>query len=107
MDTAAFDQLDFIKLFTPAEYGQGQDAERRPERLFGGRGRVPEYRARLITTSKKVIPKKLIYVGCFADATAPAIEFRPEYLVETPALPWQQFHETIEERIIKRYFPFG
>lgn len=40
-------------------------------------GVLPEYRVKLRSTCKRVIPKSLIYVGNFADAVPPKQEFVP------------------------------
>lgn len=63
-------------------------------------GFLPEYRVKLISTSQRVIPKKLIYVGNFAEATMPKGEFIPHDKINLSAVAWKSF----EEDMLKRYF---
>lgn len=66
-------------------------------------GYLPQYRATLITTSKKDIPSKLIYVGNFADAIRPQKEFIPHEKINIISVYWKNFNETFETKMIKRY----
>lgn len=52
-------------------------------------GYLTEYRFGMITTSKRLIPKNLIYVGNFAGAKHPIKEFVSFYDVEIHAYPWK------------------
>ncbi len=66
-------------------------------------GFLPQYRAKLLTTSKRVIPRKLIYVGNFANAVRPQKEFVPHSKENVVSVSWKQFDETFETQMIKRY----
>lgn len=66
-------------------------------------GFLPEYRAILLNTSKKVIPAKLIYVGNFANAVRPQNEFIPHAKENIVTVSWNQFGETFETKMIKQY----
>lgn len=66
-------------------------------------GFLPQYRVTLINTSKRVIPKKLIYVGNFANVIRPPKEFIPHLKVNISAVSWKRFDETFETKMIKRY----
>ena len=66
-------------------------------------GFLPEYRATLLNTSKKVIPTNLIYVGNFANAVRPQNEFIPHSKFNILAVSWKQFDETFETKMIKQY----
>jgi hypothetical protein len=66
-------------------------------------GFLPEYRTTPLNTSKKVIPKNLIYVGNFANATHPQKEFIPHSKENVVSVSWKQFDETFETKMIKRY----
>lgn len=66
-------------------------------------GFLPQYRAKLLNTSKKVIPSKLIYVGNFANAVCPPKEFVPHSEENLVSVQWKQFDETFETKMIKRY----
>lgn len=66
-------------------------------------GFLPEYRAILLNTSKKVIPAKLIYVGNFANAVRPQNEFIPHAKENIVTVAWNQFGETFETKMIKQY----
>lgn len=66
-------------------------------------GFLPQYRAKLLSTSKKVIPTNLIYVGNFANAIKPQKEFIPHSKDNIVSVSWKQFDETFETKMIKRY----
>lgn len=66
-------------------------------------GFLPEYRVTLLNTSKRVIPKKLIYVGNFANAVLPEKEFIPHAKINIMDVAWKRFDETFETRMIKLY----
>lgn len=66
-------------------------------------GFLPQYRVRLLNTSKRVIPKKLIYVGNFANTIRPQKEFVPHEKENVASVLWKQFDETFETKMIKLY----
>ncbi len=66
-------------------------------------GFLPQYRAKLLNTSKRIIPTKLIYVGNFVDAVRPQKEFIPHSKENVVTVAWKQFNETFETKMIKRY----
>lgn len=66
-------------------------------------GFLPQYRAKLLNTSKRVIPRKLIYVGNFANAVCPQKEFVPHSKENVVSVSWKQFDETFETKMIKLY----
>lgn len=66
-------------------------------------GFLPQYRAKLLNTSKKVIPRKLIYVGNFENAVRPQKEFVPHTKENVVSVSWKQFDETFETKMIKLY----
>ncbi len=66
-------------------------------------GFLPQYRAKLLNTSQRVIPTKLIYVGNFANAIRPQKEFVPHSKENVVPVSWKQFDETFETKMIKLY----
>jgi hypothetical protein len=58
-------------------------------------GYLTEYRFKMITTSQRAIPKNLIYVGNFTDATHPAKEFISQWDVEIKAYFWKELEENM------------
>ena len=66
-------------------------------------GFLPQYRAKLLNTSKRVIPEKLIYLGNFANAVCPQNEFVPHSKEDVVSVSWKQFDETFETKMIKLY----
>lgn len=66
-------------------------------------GFLPEYRAVLLNTSKKIITTNLIYVGNFSSATRPEIEFVPHSKHNIIPVSWKQGTETFETKMIKLY----
>lgn len=67
-------------------------------------GFLPQYRVTLLNTSKKAIPKKLIYLGNFTNAVSPKNEFIPHSKNNIVAVSWKQFEETFETKMIKLYY---
>lgn len=66
-------------------------------------GFLPEYRVRLIATSERDIPSKLIYVGNFANVIPPKKEFIPHGGININHESWKHFNETFETRMITLY----
>lgn len=66
-------------------------------------GFLPQYRLTLLNTSKRVIPKELIYVGNFPDAIRPKKEFIPHAKVNIGVIWWKHFDMTFETEMIKKY----
>lgn len=69
---------------------------------------LPIYRLQLITTSKRVIPKKLVYIGNFENTLKPELEFIPhkefEYIQyfkeQIDYINWKD----LEKEVINSYF---
>ena len=70
-------------------------------------GILPQYRAKLLSTSKRVIPKKLIYVGNFVNTIRPPKEFIPHSKENVVPVSWKQFDETFETEMIKLYYGYN
>lgn len=70
-------------------------------------GFLRQFRASLINTSKRIIPKKLIYLGNFKEAMPPQNEFIPYWEVELSAIMWKNFDSTFESEMISRYFGYN
>lgn len=66
-------------------------------------GFLPQYRVKLLNTSKRVIPAKLIYIGNFMNVVYPEKEFIPHAKENIMAVSWKNFDETFETEMIKRY----
>ena len=109
-----YNQLEFVQMwFTKYEDRFWPIDMRRPQEDIAEKseinyqvdeyGFLPQYRAKLLNTSKRVIPAKLIYVGNFASAAWPQKEFIPYSKGNIVTVPWKQFHETFETKLIKRY----
>lgn len=79
----AFNELDYVQISTglcssiTQEYSgkilvDGQEVNEFVTDKFG---ELPEYRLALYNTSKRIIPKKLIYLGNYQDVMPPKLEF--------------------------------
>lgn len=66
-------------------------------------GYLPHYKVKLINTSKRAIPKNLIYIGNFLEITPPKIEFTPHNDFNIPGFMWKYF----EKSIIDRYYGYN
>ena len=66
-------------------------------------GFLPQYRAKLLNTSKRIIPTKLIYVGNFVNAIRPQNEFVPHFKENVVPVSWKKYDETFETKMIKLY----
>ena len=104
-----YDQLEYVKhsstwydvsLFScPVSSDQSNFANR--IRSIDENGYLTEYRFKMITTSKRAIPKNLIYVGNFADASHPEKEFISQFDADIKAYFWKELEENMLLRHIK------
>ena len=109
-----YNKLEYVQTsFTEYEYRFCPIDMRRPQEDIAEKSKInyqvdeygflPQYRARLLNTSKRVIPQKLIYIGNFADAAQPQNEFIPHTKENIVSVAWKLFDETFETRMIKWY----
>ena len=77
------------------------------ELRFDEYGYLPSFRIKLLSTSRKSIPKKLVYVGSFTESLPPKIEYVQKYKVSIPALSWKKFNKRIEVHLIEMYLDFN
>lgn len=73
---------------------------------FDEYGFLPQFRSRLINTSKRIIPKDLIYIGNFIDSKPPKIEFVPDK-VNIDSLYWKIRDRTFETEMLKKYYNYN
>lgn len=66
-------------------------------------GFLPEYRIILLSTSQKVVPSDLIYIGNFSSALTPKKEFVPHVKESISAVTWKDF----ESDVIDRYLGYN
>ena len=66
-------------------------------------GFLPQYRAKLLNTSKRVIPSKILYLGNYADVIRPKNEFIPHIKENIVTVSWKNFDQTFETQMIKKY----
>ena len=112
--TDEYDQLEFVQTwftkyedrFLPIDMSRPQEDIVDKSKInyqVDEYGYLPQYRAKLLNTSKKVIPTKLIYLGNFKNSICPQKEFVPHSKENIIAVSWKQFGETFETKMIKRY----
>ncbi|MCL2137801.1 MAG: hypothetical protein FWH40_09875 [Coriobacteriia bacterium] len=87
---------------TEEEYLKGVEVIRQGL-AFDEYGCLPEFRVKLINTSKRIIPKKLAYCGNYANAAPPKNEYLRKDKISILAMPWKSFGKTIDEALIERY----
>ena len=90
-------RFDMSLFRVPDPSDQSNDANR--IRSVDENGYLSEYRFAMITTSKRVIPKKLVYVGNFAGAKHPAKDYVSQWDVEIQAYFWKD----LEEKMLWNY----
>lgn len=122
--TEDFDQLEYVQVssskfdlwveeFRPKEKNLTDEEfwkkseEMKAELEFDEYGYLPEFRIELLNTSKRSIPKKLIYIGNFKDTTPPKIEYIWKNKISIPAMSWEKFNKTIDMHLIEKYFKFN
>ena len=66
-------------------------------------GYLPHYLLKLISTSKRIIPRKLIYIGNFTQTKSPKNEFIPHVKINISSCSWKEFEETM----IGTYFGYN
>jgi len=74
--------------------------EKRAELEFDEYGYLPQFRAMLGNTSKRSIPSKLVFIGCFSNTLKPNKEFVPQDKKFIPFSQWKDF----ENHFIDRYY---
>ena len=109
-----YDQLEYVQTwFTKYEERFLPIDMRHPEEDIAEKSKInyqvdeygflPQYRVKLLNTSKRVIPSKLIYISNFASAVRPQKEFIPHSKENIVTASWRQLDETFETKMIKRY----
>ena len=66
-------------------------------------GLLPEYRVLLLNTSKRIIPKNLIFLGNYQNTMQPKKEFVPFSNINLPVVGWSPKMEPLDEKIIRWY----
>lgn len=92
-----FDQLEYVQV----SFTTDKKSEIKYE--FDEYGYLPLYRIRLLNTSKKIIPSKLIYVGNYPETTPPLREFVSQDRYSNIAVSWEEF----ERKLISHYFGYN
>lgn len=67
-------------------------------------GFLPVYRLKLLNTSKKAIPSKLIYIGNLPNAIPPQKEYIPYSEWNINNISWKNHDTTFESELINRYY---
>ena len=60
-------------------------------------GVLPEYRIQLITTSKRILPKELVFLGNFENCQPPDKEFVPRSSLNILSVEWKRLEERVWE----------
>jgi len=112
--TEEYDQLEYVQIsFTryerrlyPIDIRDPDELERKLNITYelDEFGFLPEFRAAIITTSSKVIPKKLIFIGNFPDSKPPEKEYIPHDKLNIVNLDWNKSYRTLESDLIKCFF---
>ena len=66
-------------------------------------GILPCFRLTIISTSKRIIPKTLLYAGNYKNVLTPPIEFIFDEEIEFPSYDWK----SLENQLINRYFGYN
>ena len=72
--------------------------KKKEELDFDEFGYLPQYRIALINTSKRVIPKNLVFVGNYQNTKPPKREFVPRSELSIPSFVWKFFDNIMIER---------
>jgi len=70
-------------------------------------GFLPTFKFKMLNTSKRTIPSKLVFVGNFPNAVPPKIEYVPDDKISLGAFDWKNSHNAVETRLIKNYFYYN
>ena len=110
-----FDELEYVQItytlfedrFLPYDAKESYESQiakkSKNKYVVDEYGFLPEYLLEMISTSKKVIPKKLIFLGNYDKISPPKIEFIKHDKLSIPACRWQDFEKTL----IERYYCFN
>lgn len=105
-----FDSLDYLQVsqchpvcflqgYKGGMYVNGEEVE---VPLTNKYGEIPEYCLKLLNTSSRTIPKKLVYIGNYTDIRVPAMEYISP-MGDIPGYAWSHF----ESVLIRLYQKFG
>jgi hypothetical protein len=103
-----FNTLQYVQTSVEDEdrpfYHQHIEKQRSSNKAFEQKrdefGELPIYRLALINTSKRIIPKKMIYLGNFQNVIPPELDNLPICDIEMPSFVWKFF----EKNLIDCYF---
>ncbi|MBE6529448.1 MAG: hypothetical protein E7680_02455 [Ruminococcaceae bacterium] len=109
-----YDQLEFVQTgFTKYEERTFPIDGTRPNEDIAEKNKIsvtkdafgflPEYRAILLNTSKRIVSKNLNYVGNLSSTVPPEKEFIPFSNVNLPEISWNLKWESADEKILKWY----
>ena len=98
------DELEFVQLWSYQIKSNLPKFSKNGKILFDNYGYMPVYRATMLTTSKRMLPNKMIYIGNFRNIISPQYEniFDNKYFCELLLL-WKDF----ENEIIEKYFDYN
>ena len=100
-----FERLEYVKLFFAGPFSS-EDSEKirlRHGLITDEVGLLMKYQALLYITSKRSIPKKLIYLGNYQNVTPPHNEYIDNIEQQVPLFIW----ETLEESLCDNYLLFN
>ena len=123
-DIEAFDQLEYVQTssckfdlmieeFRPMEKNlKKEEFWKQVEGMKAGLqfdeyGYLQNFRIKLLNTSKRIIPKKLICIGNFKGTMPPKLEYVRKDKNSLPILSWGKSDKTIERNLINSYFNFN
>lgn len=66
-------------------------------------GMLRQYLVKLISTSNRVFPKKLEFIGNFSDVAPPEGEFIPHVKINISSCTWKEFEKTL----LEKYFGYN
>ena len=100
--TEELDKLAFVKLgLRTPEDQMTQKGKAGYRRLIEENGWLADYRLELYNTSKRIIPKKLVYIGRFGPITYPEKEYindSPYAYLSYTGFQWKWFDKSIMDR---------
>jgi len=100
-----YDKLEYVQIsatryedrFLPIGKNAEEDIAEKSKQKYevDEYGVLPQYRIKLVSTSRKVIPSKLVHVGSFLSVIPPEKEFIPHSKLSISSTLWKNYEHTI------------
>ena len=100
-----YEKLEYIQVsyFSKELFEMSVEHKYKTNPQYDEFGLLPQYQVQMITTTKRMLPKNLIFAGNFREVTPPKNEFVPHYSCSTKSVFWKE----LESIVARCYFMYN